>query len=72
MTNKNKVIFYIIYLYRLVYNWFKPILTNFLENDLRDHKTTMIKTFNNYITFKSNLKKMYKDINKEHIVERQL
>jgi hypothetical protein len=49
MTNKDKVIFYTIYLQRSAYNWFKPTLTNFLKNNLGDRKNSTIATFNNYL-----------------------
>jgi hypothetical protein len=36
MINENKVVFTLIYLRGLAYDWFKPTLTNFLKNALDD------------------------------------
>jgi hypothetical protein len=72
MTNKDKVIFYMIYLQGSAYDWFKPILTNFLENGLGNQKVVTTTTFNSYITFKTNLKKMYRGVDGERIIEQQL
>jgi hypothetical protein len=63
------VIFYITYLRELAYNWFKPTLTNFSKNRLESRKATITTTFNSYITFKTNLKKVYKGVDKEYIIE---
>jgi hypothetical protein len=66
------VIFYATYLQGSAYDWFEPTLTNFIKNTLADQKDTTIATFNSYIIFKANLKKVYGGVNKERIVERQL
>jgi hypothetical protein len=66
------MIFYIIYLWGSVYKWFKPTLTDYLENNLGDRKKYITATFNSYIQFKINLKKMYGSINEEYIADRQI
>jgi hypothetical protein len=43
-----------------------------MENTLMNWKDSTITTFNSYVTFKSNLKKVYNEVDKEHIVEQQL
>jgi hypothetical protein len=45
MMNENKVVFTSIYLKSLVYDWFKPILINFLKNALDDQKKDIIMMF---------------------------
>jgi hypothetical protein len=66
------MIFYVMYLHGLAYDWFELTLINFLKNDLENRKTTTMNTFSSYLTLKINLKKVYKGINKERIVKRQL
>jgi hypothetical protein len=70
VINKDKVIFYTIYLQGLVYNWFKPTLTNFLKNNLVDRKDSTNAIFNSYLQFKTDLKKVYGSINEERIADR--
>jgi hypothetical protein len=72
MINKDKVIFYAIYLQGSAYNWFEPTLTDFLENRLGNRKAITTITFNSYLIFKVNLKKVYREVDKEFIAERQL
>jgi hypothetical protein len=43
---------------------------DFLENRLEGRKATTTTIFNNYITFKANLKKVYRGVDKERIAER--
>jgi hypothetical protein len=43
-----------------------------MKNILADWKDSIIATFNSYVTFKANLKKIYSGVNKEHIIEWQL
>jgi hypothetical protein len=69
IINKDKVIFYATYLQGSAYDWFKPTLINFIKNTLVDRKNSIIATFNSYVTFKSNLKKVYNEMNEEHIAE---
>jgi hypothetical protein len=45
MINENKVMFILIYLKSLAYDWFKPILINFLENALNNQKKNIIIMF---------------------------
>jgi hypothetical protein len=45
MMNENKVVFTLIYLKGFIYNWFKPTLTDFLENALDNQKKNIIMTF---------------------------
>jgi hypothetical protein len=72
VINKDKVIFYATYLQGSAYNWFKPTLTNFLKKPLEEQRDTTIETFNSYIQFKINLKKVYSSINKECTANQQI
>jgi hypothetical protein len=72
VTNKNKMIFYITYLRGSAYNWFESTFTNFLKNNLENHKAIIMNTFNSYVIFKANLKKVYNNMDEEHIMKRQL
>jgi Retrotransposon gag protein len=72
ITNEDKVIFCATYLRGSAYDWFEPTLTNFMENTPADWKDATTATFNSYVTFKANLKKVYNGVNEERIVERQL
>jgi hypothetical protein len=72
IINEDKVIFYIIYLQGSAYNWFKPTLINFMESTLADWKDSTTTTFNSYVTFKSNLKKVYDEVDEERIAKWQL
>jgi hypothetical protein len=66
------VIFYAIYLRGSAYDWFEPTLINYLENNSEDWKDYIIVTFNSYIQFKIDLKKVYGSINEERIADRQI
>jgi hypothetical protein len=71
-TNKDKVIFCATYLQGSAYDWFKSTLTDFLENNLGDQKDSTTATFNSYIQFKTDLKKVYSSINEEHTADQQI
>jgi Retrotransposon gag protein len=71
-TNKDKVIFCTIYLRGSAYKWFEPTLTDFLENGPGDRKATTTATFNSYVQFKVNLKKVYGSIDEERTADRQI
>jgi hypothetical protein len=43
-----------------------------MKNTLVDQKDSTIAIFNNYVTFKFNLKKVYNEVDEERIVEWQL
>jgi hypothetical protein len=43
-----------------------------MKNTLADWKDSITIIFNSYITFKSNLKKVYNKMNEERIAKRQL
>jgi hypothetical protein len=58
------------YLRGSAYDWFEPTLTDYLENNLRDWKEHTTTTFNNYIQFKTDLKKVYESINEERTADR--
>jgi hypothetical protein len=57
------------YLQGSVYDWFKPTLIDYLENNLRDRKEHTTVTFNSYIQFKTDLKKVYRSINEERTAD---
>jgi hypothetical protein len=64
------VIFYATYLRGSAYDWFKPTLTDYLENNLGDRKEYITATFNSYIQFKIDLKKVYGSIDEERTADR--
>jgi hypothetical protein len=43
-----------------------------MKNTLADQKDFIITTFNSYIIFKANLKKIYNKMDEEYIIEWQL
>jgi hypothetical protein len=43
-----------------------------MKNTLADQKDFIIAIFNNYMTFKANLKKVYDEVDEERIIEWQL
>jgi hypothetical protein len=58
------------YLRGSAYDWFEPTLINYLENNLEDRKEYITTTFNNYIQFKIDLKKVYGSIDEERTADR--
>jgi Retrotransposon gag protein/Zinc knuckle len=71
-TNEDKVIFCATYLRGSAYDWFEPTLTDYLENNPGDRKEHTTATFNSYIQFKTDLKKVYGSINEERTADRQI
>jgi Retrotransposon gag protein len=70
--NKDKVIFCATYLRGSAYDWFEPTLTDYLENNLGDRKEHTTATFNSYIQFKTDLKKVYKSIDEKRTADWQI
>jgi hypothetical protein len=66
------VIFCATYLRGSAYDWFKSTLIDYLENNPGDRKEYIIATFNSYIQFKTDLKKVYRTINEERTADRQI
>jgi hypothetical protein len=63
------VIFYVTYLRGSAYDWFKPTIIDYLENHPGDRKEHTTTTFNSYIQFKTDLKKVYGSINEERTAD---
>jgi hypothetical protein len=66
------VIFCATYFRGLAYDWFEPTLTDYLKNNPEDQKEYTTATFNNYIQFKTDLKKVYESIDEERIADQQI
>lgn len=70
ILNKDRVLFVISHLCGSVYRWFQSMLTDYLESV--EKKDNIIRVFSSYNQFKINIKKIYKDVNKEQTAEQNL
>ena len=71
-TDKHKVLFTSTYLRGLAFKLFNSFLTDFLNNKPNKRDNNIVKVTQNYSNFKSKLRQVFGDFDKEHLAERRM